>query len=323
MRIRRQGWHRAHHLALALAGASLAACASADRPQPDSIPALGISDLMVMETHTALRITGVDATGATVAQLALTVGTVEVPDFPEPSLGRLLELRVRTTDYRFPSAGRDDLYLPAPPQPELNQFLLAPAVAPILARWGIVFADLDEWVLAHHPERGAPIAETEYSSVCYDPYHLGGGNCADAAGGCLGFNAPCGSAGARSTCADFAYFQGSNDIWTQLVQCNDNTRAIRLCTWAFTPTSCGMTGPNGCAPCGSSFGGPSGGQAICAGMCSWYDGGGSPPQCTSSGNSCSSSADCCSNNCRTDYGMCVESGWGCCNGTCGAGIFEC
>jgi hypothetical protein len=322
MSTRTRVWHRTHILALFLAGASLAACADADRPPPPGIPGLGISELAVTETATALRIAGVDATGATVAQLELKVGAIEVPDFSEPPLGRLLELRVGAADYRFPSAGLGDLYLPAPPEPALNQFFLAPAVARILARWGIVFADRDQWMSTNHPGPRAQAAEAEYASVCYDPYGLGGGSCSDSAAGCADFVAPCGTAGARSTCTDFAFYQGSADFWTQIVQCNNNVRADRICTWPHSSTSCGATGDHGCVQCGSTWQGPSNGQAVCSGTCGWYDGT-TPPQCTASGNSCSSNSECCSNSCRTDYGMCVEAGWGCCNGTCGSGINEC
>jgi hypothetical protein len=117
--------------------------------------------------------------------------------------------------------------------------------------------------------------------------------------------------------------QGSYDIWTQLVECSNDKRAVRLCTWPGVITSCGKTGVNGCVKCGESWNGPAGGQAVCTGTCMWYDGIVPPPQCTPSGQSCNSNSQCCSNSCRTDYGVCVENGWGCCNGTCGSGIGEC
>jgi hypothetical protein len=90
------------------------------------------------------------------------------------------------------------------------------------------------------------------------------------------------------------------------VQCNNDLRADRLCTWPNVQTDCGLTGSNGCVPCGGTWAGPSGGTVSCgrypwATYCEWQGYTPPPPTCKNLYETCYN--DCCP-------GLTCNGGWG-------------
>lgn len=285
---------------------------AADEGQPHGNPALGIAELRVYQRDASLRITGLDGSGAVVAQLDLRVGMVEVPALGRTLLGRDIHLRVGTDEYAFPSGGLDPLFLPAPVEPALTTFVLDPYVGQVLGRWNVRYAELHDWLAAGDGD-GTPSNEVAYAVCTAPPPNIPLTYFSDG-----GFMAPCNGAGARSTCEDYIGNYAGNNQYNQLVQCNNDNRAVRACTAPFASSQCGATGPNGCAPCVSWLG-PTGGNTACSSSsCTWVDpspgggGGGSTGSCSQT--TCSSNADCCSGTCSS--GQCACGGSRCSDGGC-------
>jgi len=298
-------------------------CASDDDP-PHGNPALGIAELRVLQRDSSLHITGLDGSGVVVAQLDLRVGMVEVPALGRTLPGRDLQLRVGTDAYAFPSGGLDPLVLPAPVEPALTSFLLDPYVGQVLARWDVRYVALHDW-LATRDGDGTPSSEVAYAVCTLPPPNIPLTFFSDG-----GYTAPCTGVGARSTCEDYTGNYAGYNQYNQLVQCNNDSRAVRACTAPFAPSQCGMTGPNGCAPCISWLGPPGGNTACSSSGCAWLDpppgggGGGSPGACSQT--TCATNTDCCSGTCSSARCACAGSrcsDGGCCDfqthpGTCDA-----
>jgi hypothetical protein len=286
------------HHSLLVSGLALlfSACGPTD-PVPQNTQ-LGIAEFKLAETASGLHIAGVGAGGATVGELDLRIGIVNVPELGQVALGREIVLRVGTAEYIFPSGGLDPLYLPAPDESALSAFVLDPFVNDQLRNWHVAYVHLQEWLGGGGGASSGRGDETAYAA-CYRPT----GECAT----CADYTAPCGGAGARSTCEDWAGWGQWPVQWQQLVECNNDTRAIRMCTNPFQSTQCGTAGPNGCAPCGASWTGPVGGNVGCYGFCQWVDpgsgggGGGGGGNC--SNDNCNR-LPCCSGECDVS-GQCL------------------
>ena len=287
-------------------------CASDQETMPGD-PAIGIAELRVQQRDSSLQITGLDGSGALVAQLDLRVGMVDVPALGQILPGREIHLRVGSDEYAFVSGGLDPVFLPAPVEPALTSFVLDPYVSQVLERWSVRYAELHDW-LAAGDEHRAPVVEEAYTACALPPPNIPLTFFTDG-----GFFAPCSGVGARSSCEDYVGNYAGLNQYSQLVQCNNDNRAVRACTLPFTTSQCGATGPNGCAVC-LAWLGPTGGDTTCtSSSCAWVDpppggggGGGSTGSCTQT--SCFVNADCCSGTCSG--GQCACAGSRCSDGGC-------
>jgi hypothetical protein len=174
--------------------------------------------------------------------------------------------------------------------------VLDPFVHDQLQRWSVSYMAQQAWLETSGAPPSGRGAETEYSS-CYTPV----GDCAT----CSDYLAPCAGGGARSTCEDWAGWGQWPVQWQQIVECNNDIRAIRMCTNPYQSTQCGVAGPNGCAPCGASWAGPAGGSVGCYGSCQWVDpGAGGGGGGGGGGGACSNDTcerlPCCSGECDSN-----------------------
>lgn len=224
-----------------------AACADsgdAANPAPTEpsaeLRALGVTELSIEETATQLSIAGLDDQGQTIASLDLVLGrfTMTVDDRGEVD-GRRMDITVAARTTKHESEGYASLTLPFPRDVELGVFLVDPAVASVLSRWGIA-VEARPAGLELQPVEQVGEGETPYAYDCYDSMlqriYSGGSGCVESSyGGCS------------------SYFHYRYDGST-------GPREFRCCSTTFNDRACTESGVSGWTPCGTAG---NGGCAVC------------------------------------------------------------
>ena len=190
-------------------------------PTPAGSPALGISEFRVNETAARLEITGVDAQGAVIGHLELTLGTFVREDDGRLVAGRKMTVKVGDKQVEHQSEGFETLALPLMQRDEdrpLKVFLSDAHVARPLERWGIGLSATVPDVAAAQP------TEASYHSCTY---------------------------GNNSSCGAIACCEYGSPAYQHVCCGNTSKYAERACTSPFSTSACGNTGPLGCAPCWS------------------------------------------------------------------------
>ena len=231
----------------------LVACSSAPAPV-DSTP------YRVTESASALDIQLV-RDGQLAGQLLLERGRFEIPE--QDGLvadGRRLVVTLGTHTAEHVSAGNDPLQLPlSSDTAEMRAFALAPIVTEALARWNIAF------VTSGGP--GEVFAATTGDEVPYSCGYTTGGTGGTPCGGCTyGRSSSCGS----TSCNEWP--SGAEKM--EFVICSTSLSIVRrTCTTANSTSTCGTTGPLGCAVCWSTYELDCGATyTTTGGYCAWHDG---------------------------------------------------
>jgi hypothetical protein len=203
---------------------------------------LGIATLDVNDSADRLSIRGLDADGATVAQLDLAVGPflMTLDDQPRQVVGRQLTVEVLGKTAKHESEGLATLQLPLH-EITMKAFMLDPQVASALAQHGVSFDENTPLQVAP----GTDLTEQAYSCDSTNSYPLSYNVNNDGFGGC-----------SSSFTTATVLFNGE---WNPLVGeyrcCGGSAPSAneRRCSYdgQGQPTNCGSTGPQGCAVCWS------------------------------------------------------------------------
>jgi hypothetical protein len=231
------------------------ACNSAQQPRGPSDEArnLGIASYVTRATIGHLEINGLDAQGQVLAELELTVGPFVMKTDDRGAVdGRQLKVTVLGKTATHESAGRNPLDLPMPVDPGIVTVLGDPPVSATLERWEVQFAPRDATL-------------TDPSQLPEEPY------LPDCSPGFLGVisSSPFGSCGScayspGASCTDSTacrqFSKGGGEFGEYRCCPSASLLVERACTAAFSTSSCGNTGPNGCATCWT--------EALATGFCS-------------------------------------------------------
>ena len=182
--------------------------------------ALGVTQFEIHETSTVLTIVGYDDKHASVVDLTLRKGYVELRD--EGLAGEGKELTFNLGDGKpvsHTSVGTMPVRLPLiTSMVKLNAFVTDAQIAPVLMKWGVSFVKLEA------------SAEQQYGSPS------------------------CGHS-INSACGATDCFSNGDDTYEE-VCCGSNgtgtgapALVARSCSTPFGTSSCGTNGPGGCAPC--------------------------------------------------------------------------
>ena len=203
-------------------------------------------DIDVTETASALVIARHDTAGLEYARLELHVGRFVMTDDDRGEVdGRQLAVDVNGIHVSHESEGRARLSLPQPRNPGVRDFLLLPKVAAVLSRWGIGIASTLEPV-------AAPQTEDAYLWLCVAGYTPVTESMGTSCGSCTyTTTSQCGA----TTCRQYAMTGQESG---QDVCCGASQEAAnRACLPGALGqnSTCGATGPNGCATCWHTYNG--------------------------------------------------------------------
>jgi hypothetical protein len=186
--------------------------------------ALGITAFEVTESKTELRIVGLDANKAPLAEAHLVLAHVSFPEEGLDGEGRRLSVRVNDHQIEHQSVGYETLHLPfihGVDGAQLNTFLTDAHVAPVLKSWGIEFQSASRD--APRPAAG----EANYDTCTHDwPVPV---SCCEYASGTM-----------ENGCSSSTFYNRA---------CT--TSCYSGCGGSQYQTGCGYAGQFGCAPCWS------------------------------------------------------------------------
>lgn len=238
-------------LSVACILASSAACTETEAPGPSPVlRELGVSRFDVVEADTRLAVLARDRSGAVLASLELTTGRFYMEDDDRGDVdGRQLRIHAfgKTTSHE--SAGYAPLNLPFPREALIGAFLIEPAVAAKLSRWGIRI-----------DPTSVPAGEPLAPAVKASSFDASAGYCAPDGGysshSSSAYGASCvvsSYGGCDTSGFKKKMFRRSASEWGEYRCCPDLlVFAERACTTPMGLTSCGNAGPNGCAVCWST-----------------------------------------------------------------------
>jgi hypothetical protein len=222
----------------------VAACSSAQQPRgpSDGVRKLGIESYVTRATIAHLEIDGLDAQGQVLAKLELTVGPFVMKEDDRGAVdGRQLKVTVLGQTATHESEGRNPLDLPMPFDPGIATVLGDPSVAAMFEGWDVRFAPRDATVTDPSQLPEQPYATSceagPFNSLSSTPF----GGC----GSCTHQPGP--------SCPDFIscmqFDRGGGEVGEFRCCPSAGVIASRTCTSAFSTSSCGATGQNGCATC--------------------------------------------------------------------------
>lgn len=212
-----------------LAVCALAAACSAPEDRSDGEQASGIARVEVVETGTALEISGLGPTEEVVAHVTLVVGPFVMAEDGRSVDGRQMSVDVMGKQFGHESEGRKRLSLPlfGAQAPEVDEFLADPRVAPVLERWDVTFTESPPVLEAGE----APVADEAGYNYCSPQPNPGG---------CPSANCEQGNPMYTwSTC------DGGS---VQAICCGNHTNLKRACFFGWS-NPCGTEGAGGCAVC--------------------------------------------------------------------------
>jgi hypothetical protein len=225
----------------------LSACTGVDSDAEDpnvGNAELGIVEFATTETASDLHIRGLAADGSVVGEYRLHVGVVPVDYMEETTLARVIDFWVKDITFEQWTSGGVEAITPPLSYSDADLFVTDPYVSRVLARWGIVYTDLEAL-----REVGLD-DETAYA--------------------CIEFSHGCQSSSQDSSCSQ--QYDSFGHFYPVIYRCTSDLskRWTAACGWQQGQTTpCGTAGPGGCGSCPSPETNYDGDAKCSSGSCAW------------------------------------------------------